>query len=156
MSKVTNLLAGLGGAIALNIIHESLKKKSKSTPRVDLLGEEALQKTVEYFGGHIDNEKNLYTATLAGDILSNAMYYSMIGNGAPQHLWVRAISYGVAAGVGAITLPEPLGLNPEPVTKTKTSQALTVGYYVAGALVTAAILKASGKKTNNIISRCKK
>lgn len=146
MSKVTNLLAGLGGAIALNIIHESLKKKSKDTPRVDLLGEEALQKTVEYFGGEINGKKTLYTATLAGDVLSNAIYYSMIGKGAPEHLWVRAAAYGVAAGVGAITLPEPLGLDPEPVNKTKTSQALTVGYYVAGALVTAAILRAVSKK----------
>jgi hypothetical protein len=146
MSKVTNLLAGLGGAIALNIIHESLKKKSKDTPRVDLLGEEALQKTVEYFGGEINDEKTLYKATLAGDILSNAIYYSMVGNGDPKHLWVRAVSYGVAAGVGAITLPEPLGLDPEPVAKTKTSQALTVGYYVAGALVTAGILRAVAKR----------
>lgn len=146
MSKVTNLLAGLGGAVALNIIHESLKNKSKDAPRVDLLGEEALQKTVEYFGGEISDKKTLYKATLASDILSNAMYYSMIGNGNPKHLWVRAVSYGVAAGVGAITLPEPLGLNPEPVTKTRTSQALTVGYYVAGALVTAGILRAVIKK----------
>lgn len=147
MSKITNLLAGLGGAVALNIIHESLKKKSKDTPRVDLLGEEALEKTVEYFGGEIDDDKTLYKATLAGDILSNAMYYSMIGNGDPKHLWVRALSYGVAAGVGAVTLPEPLGLDPEPVTKTKTRQALTVGYYVAGALVTAAILKSVSNKS---------
>ncbi len=146
MSKITNLLAGLGGAVALNIIHESLKGKSKDTPRVDLLGEEALEKTVEYFGGEIHHGDTLYNATLAGDVLSNALYYSVIGNGSPEHLWLRALSYGVAAGVGAITLPEPMGLNPEPVTKTKTSQALTVGYYVAGALVTAGILKAFAKR----------
>jgi len=139
-------MAGLGGAIALNILHESLKKKSKDMPRVDLLGEEALQKTLNYFGTEIEGEKPLYTATLAGDVLSNAMYYSMIGKGKPDHVWVRALAYGVAAGVGAITLPEPMGLDPEPVTKTDTSKALTVGYYVVGALVTAALVRAISSK----------
>jgi len=147
MSKMKNIMAGLGGAIALNILHESLKKKNSDMPRVDLLGEEALQKTLHYFGTEIEGEKPLYAATLAGDVLSNAMYYSMIGNGGPNNVWVRAVAYGVAAGVGAITLPEPMGLDPEPVTKSNTSKALTVGYYVAGALVTAALIKAiSGKK----------
>ena len=146
MSKIKNLMAGLGGAVALNILHESLKKKSPDMPRVDLLGEEALQKTLNYFGTEIEGEKPLYAATLAGDVISNAMYYSMIGNGDPKHVWIRAVAYGAAAGVGAITLPEPLGLDPEPVTKTNTTKALTVGYYVLGALVTAAILNGIAKK----------
>lgn len=45
MSKMHNYLAGLGGAIALNVLHESVKRKDSEMPRVDLLGEEALQKT---------------------------------------------------------------------------------------------------------------
>ncbi|MES2485438.1 MAG: hypothetical protein V4581_05725 [Bacteroidota bacterium] len=146
MSKMKNLAAGLGGAIALNVLHESLKKKSHDMPHVDLLGEEALQKTLHFFGTEIDNDKQLYAATLAGDVISNAMYYSMIGNGGPDNVWVRAVAYGIAAGVGAITLPEPMGLDPEPVAKSNTSKALTVGYYVAGALVTAALIKAISKK----------
>jgi len=147
MSKVQSYLAGLGGAIALNILHESLKKKDSDMPRVDLLGEEALQKTLQHFNTGIDDEKTLYTATLAGDIISNTLYYSMIGKGGNQHVFTRALAYGLAAGVGAVTLPKPMGLDEEPVARSGKTKALTVAYYVAGALVTAGILKAiSGRK----------
>ncbi|MFP9100458.1 hypothetical protein ACLI09_15515, partial [Flavobacterium sp. RHBU_24] len=146
MSKIKNLLAGLGGAIALNIIHESLKKKGSDMPRVDLVGEEALQKSLNYLGTSIDDDATLYNATLAGDVVSNALYYSLIGGGSYKHIWTRAIFYGLSGGIGAVTLPEPLGLDPEPVTKSQKTKALTVGYYLAGALVTGAILKAITKE----------
>lgn len=145
MSKVKNIVAGLGGAIALNIIHESLKKRDSDMPRVDLLGEEALEKSLDYFDAEIHDKDTLYKTTLAGDIISNALYYSAIGAGDTKYLLPRAIAIGVAAGVGAITLPEPLGLNDKPVTRTNKTKALTIGYYLAGALVTAAIVKAIDK-----------
>lgn len=148
MSKIQNLLAGLGGAVALNLLHESLKKKDKDMPRVDVLGEEALQKSLSYFGMTIKNDDTLYKATLAGDIISNALYYSTIGGGGSKNVFPRALAYGLAAGVGAITLPEPLGLDEAPVTKTNKTKVLTVGYYLAGALVTAAIIKAISKNSN--------
>ena len=145
MSKIQNLLAGLGGAIALNILHEGLKKRGDNMPRVDLLGEEALQKSLNYFGTSINDEATLYKATLAGDVISNALYYSLIGAGSKDHVWARAISYGLAAGVGAVTLPKPLGLDPEPVSKTQKTQVLTIAYYVMGAIVTSGIIKALAK-----------
>jgi len=146
MSKVKNIVAGLGGAIALNIIHESLKKRDSDMPRVDLLGEEALEKSLDYFDAEIHDKDTLYKTTLAGDIISNALYYSAIGAGDTKYLLPRAIAIGVAAGVGAITLPEPLGLNDKPVNRTNKTKALTIGYYLAGALVTAVIVKAMNKK----------
>lgn len=146
MSKIQNLLAGLGGAVALNILHESLKKTGHNMPRVDLLGEEALQKGLGHFGEHIDNEDTLYGATLAGDLISNAVYFSAIGAGGPNYIWSRAVGIGLTAGIGAITLPEPLGLDPEPVAKNNTVKALTIGYYLAGALVTGAILTVLNKR----------
>jgi hypothetical protein len=146
MSTSKNLLAGLGGAIALNIIHESLKHRDSGMPRIDKLGEEALQKSLNYFGTEIKDEDNLYKATLVSDVISNALYYSVIGAGKNKHVWARAAVVGLAAGVGAITLPKPMGLNPEPVTKTQKAKTLTVAYYLAGALVTAGLVKALSKK----------
>ncbi len=145
MSTSKNLLAGLGGALALNIIHESLKHYDSSMPRIDLLGEEALQKSLNYFGTGIEDEDNLYKATLASDVISNALYYSVIGAGSKKNVWARAAVVGLAAGVGAVTLPKPMGLNPEPVTKTQKSRTLTVAYYLAGALVTAGLVKVLNK-----------
>lgn len=136
-----NLIAGLGGAIALNILHESLKNRHQNMPRVDLLGEEALQKGIELAGGtKIKDERRLYATTLAADIISNAVYYSAIGGGGSKNVWSKAITLGIAGGAGAVFLPPFIGLDPTPVTKSNTTKSLTVGYYLFGALVTAAIL----------------
>jgi len=145
MGKITNLIAGLAGAAALNILHESLKNK-RSTPRIDFLGEQALQKTVRYFGGNITDTDHLYTATLAGDLISNTIYYSCIASAKRKNLWTKAVAMGLLAGVGAITLPEPLGLNPKSVAKTNEIKAMTVGYYLFGALVTALVSSAFKRK----------
>jgi len=141
-----NFLAGLGGAIVLNLLHESLKKKSIDTPRIDLVGEEALQKVLGYFGNKIDNKDTLYKATLAGDLISNATYYSMIGNSS-NNVWGKAVSLGLVAGIGAVVVPKEIGLDETPVAKNTQVKAMTVAYYLAGALATAAILTAL--KSNN-------
>lgn len=139
-----NFLAGLGGAIVLNLLHESLKKSKIDSPRIDLVGEEAVQKIAGLFGNKIKDEQTLYNTTLAGDIISNAAYYSMIGN-SPNQLFGKAISLGLVAGIGAVTVPEQIGLDDKPVAKNTQVKAMTVGYYVAGALVTAGILKLLSK-----------
>ena len=141
MGKVKNLIAGFAGAVALNILHETLKHKSNNVPRIDLLGENALQKTLGFFGERIGDKDTLYKATLAGDIVSNTIYYSMIGAGDPKYLWPKALFLGLSAGIGAVKLPEPMGLNPRPVAKSDEVKALTVGYYVFGAIITALVLK---------------
>jgi hypothetical protein len=146
MSLSRNFIAGLGGAIALNILHESLKHQDPKMPRIDQLGEEAVQKGIELAGGkRIKNERKLYRTTLAADLISNAVYYSAIGAGGPKHIWSRAFALGIAGGTGAVFGPTFLGLNPVPVTKSGTTKKLTVGYYLFGALVTAAILAAADK-----------
>lgn len=146
MSIAKNLLAGLGGAIALTILHESLKHIDPDMPRIDLVGEEALQKTLHGFGTHISSPSQLYNATLGADLISNSLYYSAICSGKQENVWTKAIVSGLAAGIGAVTLPKPMGLNDEPVAKSTQTKILTVGYYVAGALVTAGIVSLLNKK----------
>ena len=141
MGKINNLFAGLAGAVALNVLHNALKNKP-DTPRIDFLGEQALQKTVRCFGGNITDTDKLYEATLAGDIVSNTIYYSLIASAKPGYIWPKAVTMGLIAGIAAVKLPEPLGLNPKPVAKTDQKKALTIGYYVFGALVTALIASA--------------
>lgn len=143
MSTIKNIIAGLGGALALNLIHESLKRSGSGMPRIDLLGEEAIQKGIEQLGyGKIKDQNTLYAATLGGDLVSNAVYYSFIGNGNHKYIWGKAIALGLSAGIGAIYLPEPMGLDPKPVAGNEKKKVLTIAYYVAGALVTAGIVKA--------------
>ena len=143
--KSLNLLAGFGGALVLTVLNESLKNLDTKMPRIDLVGEEAIQKTSAFLGSKIKSKKTLYKTTLAGDLLSNAAYYSLIG-GNKKNLWKRAASAGFLAGLGAVTLPKEMGLDDTPVTKSLTTKTLTIGYYMAGALVTAGIMSMINKE----------
>lgn len=146
MSKIKNLIAGAAGAIALNVLHETLKKESDDVPRVDLLGEDAVQKVLKYFGSSVPDKASLYKTTLAGDLISNTLYYSLIGAGNQKYLWPKAVFLGLTAGIGAVKLPEPMGLDPEPVNKSDQVKVLTVGYYIFGAVVTGLVLNLLNKK----------
>lgn len=141
-----NLLAGLGGAIVLTLLHESLKNVDDKMPRIDLVGEEAVQKATDYFGLDIKNEDVLYGTTLVGDLVGNAVYFSMI-NGEGKELWTKATVAGLFAGIGAVKLPSQMGLDDKPVTKSLATKVMTIGYYIAGALTTAGLLKLIEKKS---------
>ncbi|WP_316831722.1 hypothetical protein [Pedobacter aquatilis] len=146
MKHVINILSGLAGALSLNVLHESLKHLQTDMPRVDLVGKEALNKLTGKLGFQIESEANQYRATLAADLISNALYYSMIGLGGKKYLWPRAIALGLSAGIGAVRLPEPLGLDQKPVNKNLKTSGLTIAYYLSGALVTGLALAAMRKK----------
>lgn len=106
-----------------------------------MVGEEALQKTLAPIGQKIKDKNDLYLATLGADIVSNAMYYSAIGAGDTKKVWPRAIGLGLLAGIGAVKLTGPMGLDDRKVASTDEKKVLTGAYYVFGALVTAALLK---------------
>jgi hypothetical protein len=147
MGLIKNLTAGFLGAVALNMLHETLRKNETNVPKVNLLGEEAINKTLIGIGQQpITDKEELYKTTLKADLISNAMYYSLIG-GKSKYIWPKAILFGLTAGIGAVKLPKPLGLNPEPVAATNQMKALTIGYYLFGALVTGAVLKTLTKKS---------
>ena len=50
-----------------------------------------------------------------------------------RRTWLRAVVLGTAAGLGAIVLPERLGLGTPPHSHRRTNGLMTVGWYVAGA-----------------------
>lgn len=126
---VKKMLAGLGGAIALNILHEIIRKNFDNVPHINEVGEEALQKTLDSAGLEISDPDKLYAATLAGDIVSNAVYYA---NTATQHDFTS----GLAAGISTIMLPQKMGLDDEPVAENNKKKIMTVAYYIFGAAVT--------------------
>lgn len=145
MGFIRNLTAGFIGSVALNLLHETLRKNSTNVPKINVLGGEAINKTLAWFGTPITDEDELYRTTLKADLISNTLYYSLIGGGR-KWIFPKAIVLGLTAGIAALKLPEPLGLDPEPVTRTNQIKALTVGYYVFGALVTAVVLRTLSKK----------
>ena len=146
MKTIASLGGGLAGACAVTLIHESVRKIVPKAPRMDLLGMNAISKGLNAAGIKTPTGNKLYTMALAGDILSNSIYYALAGTGNEKNIWLKSSILGLAAGVAAITLPGPLGLEEKHSARTAETKLMTVGLYVAGALVATAIMKLMAKK----------
>lgn len=140
-----NLLGGLAGAVTLNFLHETYKRLDSKAPRVDLVGEEALSKTMEHLDYEAPAGNSLFTVTLIADVISNALYYSLIGVGNKKNIMRRAAVLGTMAGIGAVVLTKPLGLSDAPVTRSSRTKALTVILYLTGALTAGFTIRALKK-----------
>lgn len=146
MKAATALAGGLAGATALTLIHESIKAVVPQAPRMDRLSMQAISKGLRKVNKPVPQENTLFTMALAGDLISNALYYSTVGIGSEKNIWIRSSVLGLAAGLGAVLLPEPLGLNKRHSSRTTATKIMTVGMYVAGSLVTTAVIKLLNKK----------
>lgn len=146
MNARTALAGGLAGAATITLLHESIRKVVPEAPRMDRLGMQAISKGLKKAGKEVPDEGTLFTITMAGDLISNALYYSIAGIGSEKNIWVRSSVLGLTAGLGAVLLPKPLGLNKKYSNKTVATQLMTVGLYVTGALVTTAVIKLLNKK----------
>lgn len=134
-----SLGSGLAGAVALNLLHETVRQFVDEAPRVDILGERAIEKIAEKAGVEPPEGDALYAVTLGSDVISNALYYSLIGLAKPKNAVLTGAALGLAAGVGAVELPGPMGLGTAPSSRTPQTAAMTVGWYLVGGLVTAGV-----------------
>ena len=137
MSSLTALGSGLAGALALTAVHETARGQIATAPRMDMLGMQAIEKGFRGMNAQPPQGKELYELALAGDLVSNALYYSMVANGKPETALVRGAMLGLAAGLSAIVLPKPMGLQPQ-INRTNATHAMTLGWYVLGGLAAGA------------------
>lgn len=126
---------GIAGAITLTLIHETVRRSISNAPRMDLLGMEAIAKTLDSVDAEVPKEDKLFKITMAGDIVSNALYYSLTGIGKGEQAVLRGAFLGLAAGIGAVYLPKPLGLNAAPAGRTIQTKVMTFALYTIGGVV---------------------
>jgi hypothetical protein len=131
----------MSGAVALTAIHETVRRVSPDAPRMDVLGMRAIAKSLRAAGADVPDEDTLFNVTLAGDVASNSLYYALVGLGDPRHAAARGALLGLAAGLGAVLLPGPLGLGTDASARTRETQLMTVAYYTAGGLVAGAAMQ---------------
>ena len=141
-SRTISTLAGAAGAVALTFAHGTGRRLFDDAPRLDALGERAIAAARAGLGVGPANRATLHGSALVGDLVANAMYYAMVGTGPSAQVWGRGVALGLAAGVGAITLPEPLGLEDPWAIESPRTRALTLVYYVIGGLAAAATANA--------------
>ncbi len=145
MKLLPSLAAGFAGAIALTALHETARRlRPADAPRMDVLGMRGLRKLLGKADAPQPNPDTLFNLTMAGDILSNGLYYTLVGSG--RHSVHRGLALGALAGVGGVLLPGPLGLGEAPTNRTPQTQAMTVAWYTAGGLVAGAVARALRKR----------
>ena len=137
MSFAKALLSGFVGACTVTLIHETARRFVPDAPRMDILGMRAISKSLRAVGEQPPAGRRLHTAALVGDILSNSLYYSLVGVGRGKNVRLLGAGLGTAAGVGGVVLPEPLGLGGDASGRSKSTQIMTVGWYLAGGLAAA-------------------
>lgn len=127
------LLSGAAGAVALTTVHQVARAITPDAPRMDIVGMRALTRGLRASGHEPHDRDRLYLATLAGDLISNSAYYSLATT------YTRGTVLGMLAGIGALLLPEPMGLGSPPKSERLPNQIMTVAWYLTGGLVAAAV-----------------
>jgi hypothetical protein len=128
------VIAGAAGAIALTALHEVARVNLPRAPRLDSLGKRSIQKFFDF-----PATRDL---ALGSDLAANSVYYGMVGTFGAKAAPFTGAFLGLAAGVGSVLLPEPLGLGSDTTNRTRETQALSIGMYLAGGLVAGAVYRA--------------
>lgn len=145
-NTLTSLASGLAGAVALTAVHETAKHFLPHPPRVDVIGRRAIAKGLAGIGIEPPKGQALQSAALVGDVLSNSLFYALVGIGSRKRAGLRGALLGSLAGYGAIALPGLLGLGRKPVARTRQTQVMTFGWYLLGGLIAAAAFKTIAPK----------
>lgn len=137
---LTALGSGLAGAAVLTVIHETVRRiRPEDAPRMDVLGRRAIARGMEMVGVEPPPATTLQGVALAGDLISNGLFYALIGAGSPRHTWLRGAALGLAAGIGGVVLPPLIGLGSHPSRRTPQTKGMTIAWYLLGGLAAAGV-----------------
>ena len=126
------MISGAAGAVALTTVHQAARALTDSAPRMDVVGMRALARGINAAGHDTPRAHDgLYLATLAGDLVSNSAYYTLATT------YTRGAALGLLAGIGALVLPERLGLGTPPKSELISNRVMTVAWYLIGGLAAA-------------------
>jgi hypothetical protein len=143
-SWINSLASGAAGAVTLTVIHELARRRIPYAPRMDLVAMRGLRRIFPPL--RQASAGGVHKLALAGDLVSNSLYYAAIPAGTHAATWRRAALLGAGAGAGALLLPEPMGLGTPPHSDRRANETMTMAWYMAGALVTAAVATALARQ----------
>ena len=96
--KLSAAIGGFAGACALTLLNEAILKIDRKAPRLDLLGMNAVAKVVKGTGTTPKLVKNLLPMSIAGDLISNSLYYGLALGRDMRRQWM------IVAGLVAVII----------------------------------------------------
>ncbi|MEJ7605135.1 MAG: hypothetical protein WKF37_02465 [Bryobacteraceae bacterium] len=134
------LLSGLAGACALTLTNELLRQSVPNAPRLEIAGMRGLAQLTRAAG--YEPPAHLHQASLAGDLLSNSVCFSLAALGGAKHSVTAGALLGLGAGACAVLLPGKIGVGDGPTARTTETALLTLLYYTLGGVVAGAAYRA--------------
>jgi hypothetical protein len=104
---------------------------------MDVLGMRAIRQSLTQMNQEPPTGSTLYRTTLVGDIITNTLYYSLVGARRPTGALWRGAALGGLAGIGTVVLLGPLGLGKAPTASTRATAMMAVAWYTIGGVVAA-------------------
>ena len=138
--KVSSAVAGgLAGTLTVASLHEAMRRMTPNAPRMDLLDMDLIRKGLKVAHKKVPKKSELQRWAVGSELVADTTYYTLAGMGGKKGVWARGALLGLFAGITAVLLPKPLGLPSDPSNKTMGTQLMTVGLYLMGGLVAAAV-----------------
>lgn len=131
--------SGLIGAGALNLLHETARRVIPGAPQMQIIAMRALARAFYATDQLPPRRDKLYWLAMAGDLISNSLYYSLVALASRRHAWTAGVILGTLAGTGAVFLPRRIGLGDQPGGSRPERQVMTFAWYFVGGLVAAAV-----------------
>lgn len=136
--------------VVTTVLNEVARRAAPGVaPRMEILGMRAAKAGFEAAGEDVPPRRELMKMTFAGEVVSNSAYYSLVGFARPENGLLAGGALGLAAGIGAVLLPGPMGLGDEPSSRTPETKAMTIAWYTAGGLAAGAVWNAMGRGSDS-------
>ena len=139
MNTESAMEGGATAAATLTILHEVVRRFNPDAPRMDELGMQALTKIFKKLHMEVPDQDQLYLLASASEMATNSLYYALAGAGSKNNVWLRGALLGALAGIGAVVLPGPLGLDGSASSRTPKTKLMTIAWYLVGGIVAAAV-----------------
>ena len=142
MSIAIAAVSGLAGAATVTVLNEVVRRMAPdSAPRMEILGMRAAKAGFEAAEMDVPPRRALMPMTFAAEAISNTAYYSLVGLAWPNNALAAGAALGLAAGIGAVFLPGPMGLGEAPSARSTETKLMTVAWYLAGGIVAGMVRK---------------
>jgi len=143
------LAAGAAGGATITALNEGARRVWSRAPRIQRLGQRAVGRLARQ-AGRRPGKRERFALALAGELVSDGAYFALAGLARRRSLAAGA-ALGLAAGLGALVLPGPLGLGTRPTRRTRETAWATVAWYVAAGMAAGAAARAVAGRTRRSV-----